>query len=117
MENTSVLLIIPIVIDIHGQRFEIFTLVYKIQENVDLVLGIKNKFELESNIKFVRESCFSFLNRSKPFFPKEQIILKPKEQQFIKIEAPFVDEISGLAIVKMLDKKAHNTVLLKLKFV
>ena len=36
-----------------------------------------------------------------PFFPKEQILLKPKEQQFIKIEASFMDEISGLAIVKM----------------
>ena len=43
--------------------------------------------------------------------------MKPKEQWFIKIEAPFKDEISGLAIVKMLDKKAQNTMMLKLKFV
>ena len=34
-----------------------------------------------------------------------------------KIEAPFVDEISGLAIVKMLDRKEQCTVVLKLKFV
>ena len=33
------------------------------------------------------------------------------------IEAPFVDEISGLVIVKMLDKKALNMMMLKLKFV
>ena len=39
---TSVLFIIPIIIDIHGHRFEIFTLVSKIHENVDLVFGIKN---------------------------------------------------------------------------
>ena len=52
-----------------------------------------------------------------PFFPKEQIILKLKELQFIKIETLFIDEISGLAIVKMLDKKAQNTMMLKLKFV
>ena len=38
----SVLLIIPIVIDIHDHRFKIFTLVSEIHENVDLVLGIKN---------------------------------------------------------------------------
>ena len=43
----SVLFIIPIVIDIHGHRFEIFTLVSEIHENVDLVFGIKNIFELE----------------------------------------------------------------------
>ena len=59
---------------------------------------------------------FSFLNRSIPFIPKEQVILKAREQIFIKIEAPFIDQISGLAIIKMLDKKAKNTIMLKLKF-
>ena len=37
----SVLFIIPIVIDMHGHRFEIFTLVSEIHENVNLVFGIK----------------------------------------------------------------------------
>ena len=46
----SVLFITPIVIDIHGQRFKIFTLVPEIHENVDLVFGIKNIFELEGII-------------------------------------------------------------------
>ena len=46
----SVLFIIPIVIDIHGHRFEIFTLVPEIHENVDFILGIKNIFELEGII-------------------------------------------------------------------
>ena len=45
------------------------------------------------------------------------MIVKPKERKFIKIEAPFVDEISGLVIVKMLDSKEQCTVVLKLKFV
>ena len=91
-------------IDIHGHRFQIFTLVSEIHENIALVLGIKNIFELEGIINS-RESCFSFLNRSMLFFPKEQVMLKPREQWFIQIEAPFLDAISGLAIVKMLDKK------------
>ena len=43
--------------------------------------------------------------------------MKAKERKFIKIEAPFVDEISGLAIVKMLDTKEQCTIVLKLKFV
>ena len=43
--------------------------------------------------------------------------MKPREQWFIKIEAPFVDGISGLVVVKMLDKKAQNTMMLKPKFV
>ena len=51
-----------------------------------------------------------------PIFPKEKIILKPKEQRLIKIEAPFLDEISGLAIVKLLDKLTESVVVLKVKF-
>ena len=43
----SVLFIIPIIVDIHGHRFEIYTSVSEIHGNVDLVLGIKNIFELE----------------------------------------------------------------------
>ena len=56
----SVLFIIPIIIDIHGNRFKIFTLVSEIHENVDLVFGIKNIFELEGIINS-QMSCFSFL--------------------------------------------------------
>ena len=46
----SVLFIIPVIIDIHGHRFEIFTLVSEIHDNVDLVMGMKNIFELEGVI-------------------------------------------------------------------
>ena len=44
-------------------------------------------------------------------------VVKPKEKKFIKIEALFVDEISGLAIVNMLDNKGQYAVVLKLKFI
>ena len=46
----SVLFILQIKVDIHGHRFKIYTLVSEIHENVDLVLGIKNIFELEGAI-------------------------------------------------------------------
>ena len=69
----------------HG--FEIFTLVSEIHENVDLVIGIKNLFELEGVIDSW-DSCVSFLNRSISFFPKEKVSVKPKEQKLIVLEAP-----------------------------
>ena len=47
----------------------------------------------------MQKCYFSFLNRSVPIFPKERLILKPKEQKLVKIDAPFSDEISGLAIM------------------
>ena len=93
-----VLFIIPVIMNVHGHRFEIYTLVSEIHENVDLVLGIKNVFKLEGVINSW-DCCFKFLNRSLPIFPKEHIVLKPKEQKLIKVKAPFIDEISGLAII------------------
>ena len=71
----SVLSIIPITIDVHGHRFEIYTLVSEIHENVDLVLGINNLFELEGVINS-QDCCFKFLNRSLPIFPEEHVVLK-----------------------------------------
>ena len=81
----SVLFIIPIIVDIHGQRFEAYTLVSEIHENIDLVLGIKNVFQLEGFVNL--GDCFKFLNGSLPIFPKEHTVLKPKEQKLIKVNA------------------------------
>ena len=46
----SVFWIIPVIVDIHDYRFEVFTLDLEIHENVDLVLGIKDRFELRGII-------------------------------------------------------------------
>ena len=55
------------------------------------------------NIINLQECCFSFLNCSIPIFPKEKVIIKPGEHKLVNVEAPFTDEISSLAIVKLLD--------------
>ena len=34
----------------------------------------------------------------------------------INVEAPFIDEILGLAIIKLLDKNTHITMMLKLRY-
>ena len=65
-QYVSVLFVIPVIIDIHGHRFEIFTLVSEIYDNVHLVMGMKNIFELEGMIDS-QDSSFSFLSRSIPF--------------------------------------------------
>ena len=112
----AVLFVIPVITEIHGHLFEVFKLVSEIHDNVDLVLGMKNAYELEGIVD-MRDSSFKFLNRSIPFSSKEQTIVKPKVKKLVKIEAPFVDEISGHAIVKMIDNEGRCTVVLKLKFV
>ena len=57
-QYVSVLFVIPVMMTIQNHRFEIFTLVSEIHENVDLVLGTKNLFEL--GVIDSQDSCFSF---------------------------------------------------------
>ena len=115
-QYVSVLFVIPVIIDVHRYRFEIFTLVSKIHDNVDLVMGMKNIFELEGVIDS-RESCFSFLSRSIPFFPMMTVEIAPTSQKMVMVEAPFIKELSGMAMVKILDMKVQTTNMVKLKFI
>ena len=112
-QYVDVLFVIPVIMTIQKHRFKIFTLVSEIHENVDLVIVIKNLFG-------VRDSwycCVSFLNRSIPFLPREKVSVRPKEQKLIVLEAPFVEEISGMAITKLLDVKEQKTLTMELKFI
>ena len=68
-QYVGVLFVKPVIMTIQKHRFEIFTLVSEIHENVDLVIGIKDLFDLEGVID-LQDSCVNFLNRSIPFFPK-----------------------------------------------
>ena len=42
--------------------------------------------------------------------------MKPDEQKLVKVRAPFIDEILGLAIIKIIDGGTSSTLLIKLKF-
>ena len=83
-QYVGVLFVIPVIVEINGHRLEVFMLVSEIFDNVDMVLGIKNLFELESVIDS-RESSFRFLSRSIPIFPREQVIVKLGEKKLILI--------------------------------
>ena len=72
-------------------------------------------FEFKGVIN-LQECCFSFLNQSIPIFPKEKIIIKPGEIKLVRIEVPFTNDISSLAIVKLLDKLTQSVIMLKVKF-
>ena len=82
-QYVALIFVILVIVDIHGYRFEVFMLVSEIHDSVDLVLGMKNVFELEGVID-TWDSSFKFLNISLTFFSKEHIILKPRKQRFMK---------------------------------
>ena len=51
-----------------------------------------------------------------PIFTEKDVILKPDEKNLIKVKAPFVGKILGLAIVMILDGGTYSILLIKLKF-
>ena len=79
-------------------------------------MGMKNMFELEGVID-LQDSCFNFFSRSIPFFPVTAVEIAPKTQKMVVIEAPLVEKLSGMAVVKILDTKEQTTNMIKLKFI
>ena len=43
--------------------------------------------------------------------------IAPASQKMVMVDAPFVEELSGMAIVKILDMKMQTTNMIKLKFI
>ena len=93
-----------------------FIVVSEIHDNIDLVMGMKNIFELEGVIDS-QDSCFRFLSRSIPFFPVSTVEITPTSEKMVIIGAPFIEELSGMAMVKILDMKEQTTNMIKLKFI
>ena len=56
---------------------------------------MKHIFELEGGID-LWDSCFSFLSRSIPFFPVIMVDIAPKLQKMVIVDAPFIEELSGM---------------------
>ena len=57
------------------------------------------------------------MSRSIPIFPREQVVIKLREKKLILLETLFVQEISGMAIVKIVDQEQKIPMMLKLKFI
>ena len=95
------LFVTPLVFKIQGHIFEVYTLVSEIQDKMDLILGVKNIFELEGIVN-TRICSVKFLNRSLPIFPVAHHKIKPGRMAYLKVRIPFVEKLSGIAIVKLL---------------
>ena len=102
------LFVIPIVFKIQGHIFEVYTLVSEIQDKMDLILGVKNIFELEGIVN-TRICSVKFLNRSLPIFPIAHHKIKPGRMAYVKVRIPFVEKLSGVATVKLLYKYHIDT--------
>ena len=106
--------VIPVLLKIAGHKFEIYSLVSDIQPSIDLVLGMKNMHEIEGELS-PRNSEFRFLNRAVPLFTMENFSLKPGCKRFVKCIAPFPTNLTGTAIIKIVQGLRTITVQCKIQ--
>ena len=84
----------------------------QIFDNMDMVMGIRNVYEIKEVIS-TRDPSLHFPSRYIPL-PNDRDTLKPREQRFIKkMYVPFIDEISGLVIIKLVDFQTDCTTMIK----
>ena len=112
-ELVATLFVIPFVFKIGKHLFEVYTLVLEIQQNMDIILGIKNMFEIEGEIS-CRTSQFKFLNRSLPIFTLFTRRIKVGAKAYVKAKVPFIEKLSGHAIAKLLYKGSLGTMKIRL---
>ena len=48
---------------------------------------------------------FQFSQQVNPIFPVTAVEIATKTQKMVVVEAPFIEELSGMAMVKILDMK------------
>ena len=80
----------------------------EIQDKMDLIIGVKNIFELEGFINS-RTCSINFLNRSLPIFPLAHHKIKAGKMAYVRVSIPFVEKFSGIAIVKLMYKYHIDT--------
>ena len=93
--------------------FEIYTLVSEIQQSMDLILGVKDMFEIEEEVS-CRTSQLKFLNKSLPSFPLSTHRIKVGSKAYVKAKMPFIEKLSGHAIAKLLYRGSLGTLKIRI---
>ena len=82
-ELVVILFVIPFIFKVGNHLFEVYTLVSEIQQNMDIILGVMNMFEIEGEVS-CHTSQFKFLNRSLPIFPLFTHRIKVGAKAYVK---------------------------------
>ena len=112
-ELVATLFVIPFIFKVGNHLFKVYTLVSEIQQNMDIILGVKNMFEIEGEISCCT-SQFKFLNRSLPIFPLSTHKIKVGAKAYVKAKVPFIEKLPGHAIAKLLYKGSLRTMKIRL---
>ena len=114
-QPVHVLLVIPVVVSVCGNLFEIYTIVAEIHKGIGLVFGMKKMVETEEVLS-ARDSTFKFISRSILILTMDKLSVEPKSKVYFKCRTPFCKDISGVAKARLLDSDGEIcTVKIRLK--
>ena len=105
--------VIPLVVNIHGHRFEIYAIVADLAPTYDIMFGMKGLTEIEGKICAVT-SRVKFRNRSLPVYPTQNGTVKDGAKRLVKVIVPFRHELSGWCVMKFMIGKALMTLEIRL---
>ena len=91
--------VIPIIVVIDDQCFEIFTYITDTTESTLFLFGYKSLTEIEGNI-CSRSGKVHFYNRSPLVYPVDTVTIPPKAKRTVTFVVDFPEEISGVGVFK-----------------
>ena len=91
-ELVATLFVIPFILKVTNHLFEVYILVSEIQQNMDIILGVKNMFEIEGKVSCCT-SQFKFLTRSLTIFPLSTHRIKVGVKACVKAKVPFIKKL------------------------
>ena len=80
---------------------------------MDLIFGVKNMFEIKGEVSY-HTSQFKFLSRSLPIFPLSTHRIKVGAKAYVTGKVPFIEKLSGHAVVKLFYKGSLGTMKIRL---
>ena len=82
-QNVPVLFVIPVAVSVCGHLFEIYTIVAKIHEGIDIGFGMKNMVETEGVLS-ARDITFKFISSFIPILTMDKLCVQPKSKVYLK---------------------------------
>ncbi len=113
-QKVPVQFIVPVQVTFGEHLFEFYCMVIDTPDSCQMVIGIKEMYELEASLN-TRNRSFEFLNRTAPVIPTKEETIRPGQTRHIQVAVQFWQRLSGQAVMKVLIPNPVYTMFLEIK--
>ena len=113
-QTIPVQFIVPVQMIFEEHRFEFYCLVLDAPDTNQIVIGIKEMYELEASLN-TRSRKLEFMNRAAPVTTLKKEVIPPGEERHVQLAAQFCKKLTGKAIMKILLPNPLHTLMVEMK--